>query len=448
MRSRVQQLVGLVTVGVLLVGCTYANEEPGLLGRTPAPTVAPRPSTNNLPPAPATNPALPVLGEEVWTSADGLGVQVRIGIHALRRISGATVLDWSVTPLKAPNLRPGDAVPPTLDLGLSRRDDQRPRIYLLDSLGGELYRPLASAAGRPSCVCTPVPLAQRRLRIGHTTLLQVAFPALPSSKTTIDVAVATVPPFGQVPVTRADHIPVAVQPTELGRPSETAPVTGGSSDMFRYGPGEQIFRIQPNRVLASSTFTTLEWTIKSVTGGAGLDSASSPPFAEPGAAGPEPADPVAASGPVLVVGTARGSRTLRARMVRFDGPDPRARECLCSPLRGWTSVLRRPDKAVTVVTTYPPLPDGIERTQVRFAGLGVFSVPVTLASNARSRAGEIAPLDADDLAARRPASRPWLDLRELADTGPVLRPIARHERRAVGSGAVTGTVRRPLSGHG
>jgi len=383
------RVVGLVTVGVLLVGCTYATDEPGLLGRTPRPTVEP-PSTN-LAPAPATNPALPVLGEEVWTSADGLGVQVRIGIHALRRMSGATVLDWSVTPLKAPNLRPGDAVPPTLDLGLSRRDDQRPRISLLDSRSGQLYRPLVSVEGRPDCVCTPVSLAQRRLRIGHTTVLQVAFPALPASKSVVDVAIATVPPFGQVPVTPANQIPVADQPTELARPSEAPPVTGTSSDMFRYGPGEQIFRIRPNRVLYSSTFTTLEWTITSVTGGAGLDSASSPPFAEPEAAGPEPADPVTASGPVLVVGTKSGQRTLRARMVRFDGPDPRARECLCSPLRGWTSVLRRPDKTVTVVTTYPALPAGAERIQVRFAGLGTLSAPVTPASNAHSRAGESRP---------------------------------------------------------
>ena len=239
---------------------------------------------------PATNPALPVLGEQVWTSADGLGVQVRIGIHALRRISGATVLDWSVTPLKAPNLRPGDAVPPTLDLGLSRRDDQRPRVYLLDSRDDQVYRPLVERNGPPALRLPPSP-AQRRLRIGHTTLLQVAFPALPTSRSTIDVAIATVPPFWQVPVTRAGHIPVAAQPTELGRPVATAAISGVSSDMFRYGPGEQIFRIQPNRVLASSTFTTLEWTIKSVTGGAGLDTASSPPFAEPGTAVRSPPTP-------------------------------------------------------------------------------------------------------------------------------------------------------------
>jgi hypothetical protein len=54
-------------------------------------------------------------------------------------------------------------------------------------------------------------------------------------------------------------------------------------------------------------------------------------------------------------------------------------------------VLRRPDKAVTVVTTYPPLPSGTERIQIRFIGLGTLSMPVTPASNARSRAGEARP---------------------------------------------------------
>ena len=179
MSSQLLRLVGLVSIVVLLVGCTYAEEEPGLLGQTPVSTRRSQLGTTDRPRAPATNPALPVLGEEVWTSADGLGVEVRIAVHAIRRISGATVLDWSVTPLRAPNLLTGELVPPILDLGLSRSDDERPRIYLLDFRGGQLYRPLVRATGHPRCVCTPLSLAQRRLRIGHTTLLQVAFPVLP-----------------------------------------------------------------------------------------------------------------------------------------------------------------------------------------------------------------------------------------------------------------------------
>ena len=61
--------------------------------------------------APRSNPDLPVVGEAVWTSGEGLGLTVRIAVHAVRRIPGATVLDWSVTPLSGAGLNSGDAVP-------------------------------------------------------------------------------------------------------------------------------------------------------------------------------------------------------------------------------------------------------------------------------------------------------------------------------------------------
>ena len=189
-----------------------------------------------------------MLAEAEWTSADGLGVQVRIGVHAVRRIKAATVLDWSLTPLEAPNLQPGDPVPRTLDLGLTRSADERPLISLLDARGGHLYRPLASPADPLRCVCTPLSLARDRLRIGHTTLLQVAFPALPASTTTVDVVLATVAPFGRLPITPVGQLPVAVRPTELVRPPDSDAAAVGTSDMFRYGPGEQVFRVRLSRV--------------------------------------------------------------------------------------------------------------------------------------------------------------------------------------------------------
>ncbi|MET1007126.1 MAG: hypothetical protein ABWX96_16375, partial [Propionibacteriaceae bacterium] len=95
----------LLCVASLLVGCTYSREEPGLFGRRSPASDAPPARVDHSPRPPATNPALPVLADAVWTSADGHDVQVRIGVHAVRRISGATVLDWSVTPLKVPDLR-------------------------------------------------------------------------------------------------------------------------------------------------------------------------------------------------------------------------------------------------------------------------------------------------------------------------------------------------------
>ena len=385
MRRRV---VALGCAGLLLVGCSYSVEEPGLLRQTPVARDGSPPARVAPPTPPATDPELPVLAEAEWTSADGLGVQVRIGVHAVRRIKAATVLDWSLTPLEAPNLQSGDPVPPTLDLGLTRSADERPLISLLDARGGHLYRPLANSEDPLRCVCTPLSLARDRLRIGHTTLLQVAFPALPGSSTTVDVVMATVAPFGRLPITPAGQVPVAVRPTELGRPPERVAAAVGSSDMFRYGPGEQVFRVRLSRVLAGATFTTLEWTIWSVTGGAGLDAASGPPFAEQAVDGTGVARAVA-SGPVLVVADRSGRRTLRTRLVSSAEAAGGPAECLCTPLGGWTSVLRRPDKPVAVVTTYPPLPVGTRRVQVRLDGLAEISMPVTPAPDARSRAAGV-----------------------------------------------------------
>ena len=261
-------------------GC--CARRPSTRGGSPATPVAP-------PTPPATNPALPVLAEAVWTSADGLGVQVRIGVHAVRRISGATVLDWSVTPLTAPNLQPGDPVPPTLDLGLSRPTDELPLISLLDARGDRLFRPLTSAADPLRCVCTPLTPARDRFRIGHTTVLQVAFPALPGSSTTVDVVMATA-----VAVRAgADH------PRRSG-PGGRSTRRAGPAAGHRVGRGgyhgdvplragtSRSSALRLHRVLAGATFTTLEWTIWSVTGGEGLDAASSPPFAERAADGTEP----------------------------------------------------------------------------------------------------------------------------------------------------------------
>ena len=52
-----------------------------------------------------------------------------------------------------------------------------------------------------------------------TTLLQVAFPPLPDDMSTVDVQLATVPPFRQVPVTPAGMLPLASYPTDLIAPA-------------------------------------------------------------------------------------------------------------------------------------------------------------------------------------------------------------------------------------
>ena len=215
-----------VAAALLVVGCTYSEREPGLLERdTPRRRVGP--SSRSSPPTattlPVTNPELPVAGEAVWTSADGLDVQVRFAVHAVRRVDGGTVLDWSVTPIRA--LEPATRRRPAR-LGRPRPVppvESSANVFLVDS--PETHG--LPAAGTPPdsdyCLCTPIWLSRGSLRIGVTTLLQVAFPELPDALRTVDVDIPTVPQFWRVPVTPVGQVPVANSASDLTRPAEDRP---------------------------------------------------------------------------------------------------------------------------------------------------------------------------------------------------------------------------------
>ncbi len=384
------QLAPTVAAALLVVvGCTYSEREPGLLDRdTPQPTVPSSESPPTATPLPVANPKLPVAGEAVWTSADGLDVQVRFAVHAVRRVDGGTVLDWSVTPIRAPNLQPGDAVPDSVDLGLSRRWESSANLFLVDARRRTVYRPLLRAPDSDYCLCTPIWLAQRSLRIGVTTLLQVAFPELPAALRTVDVDIPTVPQFWRVPVTPVGQVPAANRPTDLTRPAEVHPRVA-RSDMFRYGASEQVFRVSVHRVIAGGSFTSLEWAIVSVTGGDGVEAASAPPFASADAATVTAHNPVAASGPVLHVdgdGTILHTRLMTNRLTSGN-----ADECLCTDLRSGAAVLQEPDKVATVVTNYPALPKGTQQVEVVFDGLDPMNVTVTPAPDATINTAEPVP---------------------------------------------------------
>ena len=101
-----RRLAALACAATLVVsGCTYAEREPGLFPtRVPTSTEPPPPPGGRFLPKP-TNPNLPVAGEAIWVSGGRLPVTFRFAVHAVRRIEGATVLDWSVTPLRARGLR-------------------------------------------------------------------------------------------------------------------------------------------------------------------------------------------------------------------------------------------------------------------------------------------------------------------------------------------------------
>lgn len=389
--ARGKAFVGLLVLwSCLLSSCTYAEEEPGLFGRPPAPTTVAPPiptAEQTSAPAPAPNPDLPVVGDAVWTSGDGLDIQVRIAVHAIRRIAGATVLDWSVTPLSGPGLEFEDAVPSSLNLGLSRFGEGNANVFLIDARSRKVYRPLTRerAGGLQTCLCSPIWLAQRHLRIGQTQLLQIAYPELPADLSTIDVDVATVPLFWHVPVTPEGMVPQATNPTDLTRSPDVLAVAS-SSPVFGYGIRQQRFIVSVDAVIASSTFTSLQWTIQSLTEGEGLESATQPPFADNDLEPEKNFNPIAASGPSLRSADDPSSEPLRARLMTTKLRGLGAFECLCSDLRLWAAAMRSPQELVSVITNLPPLPNDTFTVDVILPGVTTLKdVRLVRASDATAR---------------------------------------------------------------
>lgn len=375
-------LVALLSLGCLTAGCTYNRAEPSLFDRPRTrETIAPplRPVTP-VESAQVANPDLPVAGEAIWTSADGLDITLRIAVHAVRRVAGGAVLDWSVTPLHGPGLRPNAPVPRRVDLGLTRPGEGYPNILLVDAARSRVYRPLTLKTAASRCLCTPVTVVQQNLRIDYTTLLQVAFPPLPNDLATIDVQLATVPPFWQVPVTPAGMLPLASSATELTRRAETTSVRA-STQAFTYRPARQHYLVMINNVYASSTFTSIAWTIQSLDAGGGLQSASSPPFAD--AAPPARAyNKISAGGPQVRL----GSRLSRSRLITTKLAQRGALECLCTDLRIGAAAMRQVGAQMRVVTTLPNLPAGTTKVDVVLPGLTTLpDIAVTKAADATFR---------------------------------------------------------------
>ena len=378
------KLGAALLIGVLVAGCSWDAEEPGLFGNRTQPTDTPSeeperdwPIVQDM--SRRTNPELPVVGERVWTSGDGIQLTVRIAVHAVRRIEGATVLDWSITPLGAPGLGPNDIVPASIDLGLHRFDAGNTNVFLVDTRRGRLYRPLVHRNLSRRCLCVPIWRAQRQLQIGRTSLLQVAYPELPRETTAVDVDVSTVAMISQVPVTPRGMVPLAMGPTDLTRPPTVRPVPA-AMPVFSYpGPSGQRFRVAVDRVIAGDGNTSVRWTIRSFDAGPGLEEADQPPFADP--ASPISYNPIAASGPQLRV----DRKVLRARLVTTTSTSAGTVECLCSDLRIWARSLRSPGQQVSVVTNFPGLATDVSEVAVVLPGVGQRRVPVVRTSPAYER---------------------------------------------------------------
>jgi hypothetical protein len=391
-----KRLVAVIAAaGVLSTGCTYAKDEPGLFRNraTQSPTVE-----NTQPPAP-TNPDLPVAAEAEWTTAEGLQIRTRFAIHAARRIEGATVVDWSVTPLSSPGYAIGARLPSWVDLGLSRSSEGDINMFLLDQAGGKVYRTLSHKSRRlfRRCLCTPMWLAQQGLRIGETRLLQATFPPLPEALGFIDVDLINLAPFVHVPVTPIGQVPTAPHPTDLARPPEAKRPTL-AQQVFRYR--EQRGRVQSiaiDRVIAAPGRTTLEWTIRSVTDQPIfiLEPALSPI----GGMLPDDVDVLdrdVVSGPMIKPHGPPAAKPSKVSWMTAAVAERKAYECLCSELGVWAGSLRRNGGQASVASNYPALPAGTRTVDVILPGVATLSgIPVVGVDDAALRLGPSKPHASD-----------------------------------------------------
>jgi hypothetical protein len=393
--AAIKRLVGVIgAAAVLSAGCTYAKDEPGLFQNRATQS----PSIDNTSPAP-TNPELPVAAEAEWTTAEGLHISTRFAIHAVRRIQGATVVDWSVTPLSSPDYGVGDRLPSWADLGLSRSSEGDINMFLLDPADGKVYRTLSHESRRlfRRCLCTPMWLAQQGLRIGETRLLQATFPPLPEALDFVDVDMINLAPFIRVPVTPIGHVPTAPHPTDLARPPVAVRQSLAQRE-FRYR--EQPDRVQSiaiDRVVAAPGRTSLEWTIRSVTDQSIfiLEPALSPI----GGMLPDNVDVLdrdVVSGPMIRPHGLPAAKPSRVSWMTTAVAGRKAYECLCSPLGLWAGSLRRDGGQASVASNYPALPAGTRTVDVILPGVATLpDIPVVNAEDSAAKLGPSKPHTGD-----------------------------------------------------
>lgn len=367
-------MLGLSLTLALIAGCSYSSSEPGMFSTPPAAERTGPPldfPTPNSAPGPA-NPRLPVAGDVVWTSSEGVRLTSRFAVHAVRRMAGATILDWSITPLFAPGLEPGELVPSAVDLGLGRTTGGDVNALLLDAAGQRAYRPLQHRDRRQfnHCLCTPPWVVRLSLRIGETRLLQIAFPELPAGTRSVDVSFATLPLFTGVPVTPAGQAPTLRAPVDLNRPVESAAPLGPPvtvTDDALLAP-RQLLSVQVDAIEAGPAFTSVRWTLRALDERVSSEpfptlppvTGSPPKLSDPRGAAALPVNPSTASGPQLQV----GRRSVATTWLTYQLDGRRRVDCLCTGFGMWAKELHRPGGRVSVVTVYPALPRGTRRVDV------------------------------------------------------------------------------------
>jgi outer membrane protein OmpA-like peptidoglycan-associated protein len=321
----------------------------------------------------------PVLSSFVLDAGTNTPQDVRVAVHGVRRIAGATVLDWSVTPLASDTAKAGDKVGQPLDINIDPGFENSNALQLVDTTGKKIYRPLDNDKQVAGCLCVPWFTVKSDLTVGKTRLMQAAFPELPAGLDKITVSIRNQPLVSDAPVTPKGEVPTG-KSIDLNAKADELPEAAPAAS-FTYPVGDEIQKpaqamsLTINQVIAGPSGTSLIYTVKADAAGPGLNSLGGRPVNDPEVVqyGTSVYD-LASSGPGIAAAGVEGQliRPWFASMKQKTAVPPRAaknfawRECLCSTTQIYGKILATQGRSITLVEQMPALPAGTTTTDIVF----------------------------------------------------------------------------------
>ena len=373
--------------------------------------------------------APPVLSSFVLDAGTKSPQDVRVAVHGVRRIAGATVLDWSVTPLASDEAKAGDKVGQALDINIDPGFENSNALRLVDTTAKKVYRPLDNDDKVTGCLCVPWFTVKSDLTVGKTRLMQAAFPELPAGLDQIAVSMRNQPLVSDAPVTPEGEVPTG-KSVDLDAKAEELPEAAPGAS-FTYPVGDQLEKptqdmtLTVNEVIAGQSGTSLVFTVTADEAGPGLNSLGGRPINDPqvvqyGTSVYEQAS----SGPAISTGSAAEGQLLRpwfATQKQKTAVPPRSaknfawRECLCSTTQIYGKILQTQGRSITLVEHMPPLPAGTSTVDIVFPdnslpavkGVKVTEAPEVAASSKKAEVGtwEYGSVTTSDLPKGWPADK-------------------------------------------